>query len=124
MYYLKVTSHFDAAHYLRNYQGKCANMHGHTWEVQVIVKGISLNHQGILIDFGILKELVNNILKKFDHKIVNELEDFNEQGMNPTAENIAAYVYNQVAVKLPKEIKLESVEVWESPKSSAVYRKE
>jgi 6-pyruvoyltetrahydropterin/6-carboxytetrahydropterin synthase len=123
LYYLKVNSHFDAAHFLRNYQGKCANIHGHTWQVQIVVKGVTLNNQGLLIDFGILKSLLNETAAKFDHQLVNDLPEFSDI-LNPTAENIAAFIYEDLESKLPQNIRLDGVEVWESPKSSAVFRKE
>jgi 6-pyruvoyltetrahydropterin/6-carboxytetrahydropterin synthase len=123
LYYLKVTSHFDAAHFLRNYQGKCANIHGHTWQVKIVVKGTSLNNQGILIDFSILKSLLNETVTKFDHQLVNDLPEFSDK-LNPTAENIAAFIYEDLVGKLPQNIGLDSVEVWESHKSSAVFRRE
>jgi 6-pyruvoyltetrahydropterin/6-carboxytetrahydropterin synthase len=124
LYYLKVNSHFDAAHFLRNYQGKCANIHGHTWQVQIMVKGVSLNNQGILIDFGILKTLLNETIAKFDHQLINDLPEFSVSKLNPTAENIAGFVFENLVGKLPQNIQLDCVEVWESPKSSAIFRKE
>ncbi|MDW7674851.1 MAG: 6-carboxytetrahydropterin synthase QueD [Bacillota bacterium] len=124
MYYLKVNDHFDAAHFLRNYQGKCANVHGHTWQVQAVVKGTKLNKQGLLIDFGILKKLLAIVVEQLDHKLINDVKGFSENEMNPTAENIACFIFNQLRDKLPEEITLSSIEVWESPKSSAIYSQE
>ena len=124
MYYLKVNHSFDAAHFLRHYQGKCANIHGHTWNIQIIVKGEVLNHQGMLIDFGILRQNLKEVLEEFDHKLINDLPYFSEHANNPTAENIAYYIFKILGDKLPDEVFLDAVEVWESPKSAAIYRRD
>lgn len=124
LYYLNTIQSFDAAHFLREYEGKCASIHGHTWEVKVTVKGTKLNDQGLLIDFGLLKSMLKEVLNYFDHKLINELPQFGENKLNPTAENLAFFIYRSIEEKLPKEVILDQVEVWESPKSSAVYKNE
>jgi len=116
MYRLRIESHFDAAHWLDGYEGKCARLHGHTWKVEVFVIGENLNHIGMLIDFEVLKEKVNEIIGKFDHNFLN---DFKEIG-NPTSENLARYIFNNLR-GLPKNVKLEKVRVWESPTSWCEY---
>ncbi len=123
MYSIHYTTHFDAAHFLRNYQGKCANVHGHRWQVGVQVSGSELNDIGILIDFHDLKKYLKVTTDILDHKLINELECFKE--VNPTAENIAKYFYDllkeQLAVNHP-QLSLDFVEVWEAPQAKAVYR--
>ena len=81
---------FDAAHWLNNYEGKCANIHGHTWKVECQIKSQRLNRQGMVIDFGIVKRALDDILAVMDHNIVNFIVD------QPTAENIAKYIYDQM----------------------------
>lgn len=122
MYYLKVKSHFDSAHFLRNYEGKCANIHGHTWKIEIVVKGSQLNEQGLLIDFGVLKKMLAEVVADFDHKLINDLEEFGPGKLNPTAENIAYYIYKRLNPILPNETVLDSVEIWESEKASAIYK--
>lgn len=84
---LKIETHFDAAHYLPNYPGKCARLHGHTYRVEVEVTGKVESKTGMFIDFSILKEEVNKIINKLDHNLINDImEDI------PTAENIAKWI--------------------------------
>jgi 6-pyruvoyltetrahydropterin/6-carboxytetrahydropterin synthase len=116
MYRLRIESHFDAAHKLDGYEGKCARLHGHTWKVEVFVTGENLNIVGMLMDFELLKEKVNEIVGKFDHNFLN---DFKEIG-NPTSENLARYIFKNLK-SLPKNVKLEKVRVWESPTSWCEY---
>jgi len=126
MYELTIKAHFDSAHQLRDYVGKCARIHGHTWQVEVEVTGRELDDNGMLIDFGVLKRHVNDIIGALDHRYLNELAAFKEGGLNPTAENIARYIYEQVAVQLANyhpSVNIEAVRVWESPNASATYRR-
>ena len=119
MYRLRTQSHFDAAHKLIGYKGKCSQLHGHTWKVEVFVVGEKLNDIGILADFKKLKERLKEITEKFDHSFLN---DFKEIG-NPTAENISKYIFENLK-GLPKTVRLEKVRVWESPDSYAEYFQE
>ena len=124
MFELTVKTHFDAAHQLRNYSGKCASIHGHTWRVEVIVEGQSLDHVGMLIDFSLLKKMIKEEIARFDHSFINELEGFNEKGVNPTAENLAAYIYTELVKKLSginEQIRLQKIKVWESDNACAAY---
>jgi len=107
---LKTEATFDAAHSLENYEGKCANLHGHTWKVIVEIKGNSrqVKKNGILWDFTNLKKEV----KKFDHKLLNEICNF-----NPTSENLACYLVSKFHSENP-DLKFK-VRVYESPKSYA-----
>jgi 6-pyruvoyltetrahydropterin/6-carboxytetrahydropterin synthase len=116
MYRLRIESHFDAAHKLIDYEGKCAELHGHTWKVEVFVVGEKINSAGILVDFSILKEKLNKIIERLDHKFLNELKELE----NPTCENISRYIFENLK-DLPKHVKLEKVRVWEGEKSWCEY---
>lgn len=124
MFRLSVKSRFAAAHHLVNYRGNCSRLHGHTWEVEVSVEGASLDHCGMLVDFNALKQAVNNVLKDLDHAYLNQLPPFNREDFNPTAENLARYVFERLKPALPPGTSLAEVRVWESPDASASYREE
>jgi len=119
MYQITVDQHFDAAHALRGYQGKCENLHGHRFRVVARLRASKLNEIGLAFDFRELKTRLNEVLERFDHTNLNEVAPFNK--INPSSENIAATVYGELQTKLPG-IKLFSVEVWESPDSAAEYK--
>jgi 6-pyruvoyltetrahydropterin/6-carboxytetrahydropterin synthase len=116
MYRLRIESHFDAAHKLLDYEGKCAELHGHTWKVEVFVVGEKINSVGILVDFSILKEKLNKIIERLDHKFLNDLKEMG----NPTCENLSKYIFENLK-DLPKHVKLERVRVWEGEKSWCEY---
>lgn len=122
MYELTVKSEFEAAHFLRNYSGKCARLHGHNWIVEAIACGSELNELGILIDFKILKAELNKVLDVFDHQYLNELEMFAQK--NPSAENLAKEIFDKLAASeiFAGTTKLSAVRVYESPKSCVTYR--
>ena len=111
--------HFDSAHYLRDYNGKCASLHGHTWNVEIVLCGETDNKSGMLLDFNIVKKLLNQETDKFDHKVINEIPPFDEK--NPTAENLAKEFYCNLTKAMPANIKLLSVKIWESPNAWAEY---
>jgi 6-pyruvoyltetrahydropterin/6-carboxytetrahydropterin synthase len=114
---------FDSAHYLIGYRGKCANNHGHHFVLQVTLRGKSLDNQGMILDFGEIKEIVNRlIINRLDHKCINDIVDF-----NPTAENLAEWIFNQLFTVfngLYKDVSLNSVKLWESPGNMTEYRRE
>ena len=91
MFELKIITQFGAAHQLRNYDGKCENLHGHNWKIEVFLKGEELDKDGMLVDFTIIKERTKEIIERFDHRFLNDLECFSE--INPSSENIAKYIY-------------------------------
>ena len=121
MFEITVKSEFEAAHFIKDYPGKCARLHGHNWVVEAIVQGDKLNELGILVDFKILKDELNKVLDKFDHQYLNELEIFTEK--NPTAENLAEEIFNQLETSeiFNDAVKLTAVKVYESPKSCVMY---
>lgn len=116
MYKLEVFSSFSAAHRLRNYKGKCENVHGHNWKVGVEVASGALNKTGIVMDFGEIKKKLKNILMKFDHKDLNALACFKKT--NPTSENIAKIIFEELK---KRKIPVSSVSVWEAEDSKATY---
>jgi len=118
MYEVKVKSKFSSAHYLREYKGKCEELHGHNWHVEVTSCDRELNSIGMVVDFGKLKKELNEILQYLDHKHLNEIEHF--KTANPTSENIARYIYDKLTEKAP-EIKINAVTVWETDSSAATY---
>ena len=120
MYEIAVEKHFDAAHYLRGYQGKCEEMHGHRYRVVVKVKADKLNDIGLAYDFTDLKQHLKDIISRFDHTCLNDVPTFDK--INPSAENIAATIYNELKEKLAAEpVTLACVEAWESPEQGVTY---
>ncbi|RYD04481.1 hypothetical protein N752_14000 [Desulforamulus aquiferis] len=96
MYELTVSKSFSAAHILCGYPGDCARLHGHTWTVQVKVKGEELDNLGMLVDFKAIKKELMNLIDQFDHRFINDLDGFGDGGVNPTAENLAFYIYRSL----------------------------
>ncbi len=119
MYNIKVEASFSAAHNLREYKGKCEELHGHNWKVEVIVSGNKLDKAGMLLDFKKLKMKLNKVLEKLDHKYFNKIPYFKK--VNPTSENIAKYIDDRLKVQGPKPA---AVTVWESDNSCASYYEE
>lgn len=116
MYSIKIEASFSAAHNLRGYKGKCEELHGHNWKVELAVSADSLDKTGMVCDFGFLKAELNRVFEKLDHKYLNDVEYFKK--VNPTSENIAKYIYDSVK---PVIRNIASVTVWENNTSSAVY---
>ncbi|MBR2216196.1 MAG: 6-carboxytetrahydropterin synthase QueD [Selenomonadaceae bacterium] len=124
MYEIKVKAAFEAAHRIVGYPGKCDRLHGHNWTVEAAVCGEELDALGMLIDFKELKAALKEILAELDHQYLNELPPFT-QGTNPTAENIAQYIFTvlEEATCLGNNCRLAAVTVWESPDSCVTYRR-
>jgi 6-pyruvoyltetrahydropterin/6-carboxytetrahydropterin synthase len=111
MYELKIISNFAAAHQLRGFEGGCENLHGHNWKVEVYVKGDSLEDNGLLIDFKIIKAQTDKLLDSLDHKFLNELDPF--LTLNPSSENISCHLFKSLSRQLNTEdIKVSKVTVW------------
>jgi 2-amino-4-hydroxy-6-hydroxymethyldihydropteridine diphosphokinase/queuosine biosynthesis protein QueD len=119
MYYVSIKDHFDAAHFLRGYAGKCENVHGHRSEVSIKLSSSTLNAIGLAYDFTELKAVLRPVLGRFDHTMLNDVPPFDS--INPSAENIARAIYDEIKPKIAGAA-LESVTIWESPESSAEYR--
>jgi 6-pyruvoyltetrahydropterin/6-carboxytetrahydropterin synthase len=107
---LKVKDKFQAAHFLKDYKGKCEKIHGHTFQVEVEVEATQLDKAGIGIDFTLIKKELSKILP--DHALLNEVYDF-----NPSAENLARHFF----LELKKQFPVIQVTVWESEDASATY---
>ncbi len=118
MYKIKVRSHFSSAHNLRGYKGKCEDLHGHNWGVEVAARADKLDKTGMVVDFKELKDMLKEVIAGLDHKYLNDLECFKEA--NPTSENIARYVFERLADKRT-DIDICEVTVFETDTSSATY---
>ena len=120
MYQVSVEQHFDAAHFLRGYRGKCEAMHGHRFRVVVKITASLLDDVGLAYDFTELKRHLRDILDRFDHVCLNDVPPFDK--INPSSENIAVTVYNELKLKLSGDpVSLTSVEVWEAPQQGVTY---
>ena len=126
MYELTVKMSFNAAHNLRNYKGKCEQIHGHNWKVEVALKGEKLDRAGMLVDFKRIKESVGEVLKKIDHRHLNKIPPFNK--ISPSSENIARYIYQQLKSNRLFNVKSKScnwwlckITVWETDTACAAY---
>ena len=121
MYKVSRVSYFSAAHFLRNYKGKCENLHGHNWKVEATVSSSKLNELGMVIDFSELKKLIKEVLKELDHTCLNDLEYFRKN--NPSSEEISRYIFNKLKPEISeRNCSLEKVKVWETESSCAIYR--
>lgn len=116
MYSIKVRGDFSSAHNLDKYHGKCENLHGHNWKVEVEIASRELGGSGMVMDFKAVKAFLEKILERLDHKYVNELPYF--KNVNPTSENIAAFIFNELKKDIPI---VKSVTVWETDTSQATY---
>ena len=120
MYQISIEQDFDAANFLRGYQGKCEAMHGHRFRVVAKIKSPVVNDIGIAYDFVELKQHLRDILSRFDHTCLNDVPPFDK--INPSSENIASTIYDELKPRLAgAPASLSSVEVWESPQSSVAY---
>lgn len=123
MYEVSVDETFAAAHNLRDYYGKCEDLHGHNYKVRVVLAGKELDPTGLLYDFVHLKQVIRGVILSLDHKYLNEITPFDK--LNPSAENVARYIYDQAAKQLqrtPNDAAMASVTVWETETSAATYR--
>jgi len=112
-YTLKVLTHFASAHTLRGYPGACQRFHGHNWKVETEVRASQLNEQGMAIDFKQIKKAANTVAERVDHYYLNDVFPFTE--INPTAENIAAWFYQELSLLINTEtVKVHTVTLWET----------
>ena len=116
MYEISVREHFDAAHALRGYRGKCENLHGHRFEVVVTLRATELDEIGLAYDFAVLKRHLREISARFDHAYLNDVPPFDQ--VNPSSENIAATIYEEFQ---KRELPIFSVQVCESADSCVTY---
>jgi 6-pyruvoyltetrahydropterin/6-carboxytetrahydropterin synthase len=122
MFEVTIEETFAAGHALRNYKGKCENVHGHNYRCQVSISGGELDSIGLLVDFVELKKTVHGVLDRMDHQWLNEFPPFDV--LNPSAENMAKYIYDEVAAGLSgrQGVTVGSVRLWETDTASATYR--
>jgi 6-pyruvoyltetrahydropterin/6-carboxytetrahydropterin synthase len=120
VYQVSVEQHFDAAHFLRGYRGKCEALHGHRFRVAARVRAHGVDELGMAYDFTELRKHLGDILSRLDHTCLNDLAPFDR--INPSSENIAATIYDELCVMLASTpVSLACVEVWESPQSGVAY---
>jgi 6-pyruvoyltetrahydropterin/6-carboxytetrahydropterin synthase len=118
MYTVSVTGTFSSAHNLREYKGKCEELHGHNWKVEVEAGSEQLDKAGMVIDFHTLKSELGKVLEELDHKYLNELGHF--KVFNPTSENIAKYIHDRIKNVFPG-MEIVKATVWETESSRATY---
>lgn len=118
MFEASVCDHIASAHQLHGYDGPCKNMHGHTWKVEVVVCGNTLDEMGLLADFKIIKARLKQVLAPLDHVVLNDLPAFKD--LNPSTENLARYIYRALSTHCAP-LRLKQVQVWESDTASVIY---
>lgn len=122
-YTLKVLTDFASAHTLRDYPGACARMHGHNWKLEIEVRASELDDIGIAMDFKHIRKTANRIADRLDHQYLNDIPPFTE--INPTAENIAAWFYEQLSENLNNErVQVNAVTLWETDRACVRYTEE
>ncbi len=121
MYTISVQAHYDAAHFLRNYEGKCARLHGHHYVVEAAVQAAELNEAGLAFDFVDLKRELRDLAEMLDHYNLNDLPQFAE--VETSAENQARWFFDELKQRLPAELRdgLLYTRIWETPTQWAQY---
>lgn len=123
LYNLKIVTDFASAHTLRNYPGACSRMHGHNWKVELELVATQLDNIGIAIDFKKMKQATNDVCNRLDHHYLNDIAPFDI--INPTAENIAAYLYGEIGRLLNNDhVKVRAVTLWETERACVRYSEE
>ncbi len=119
-YTLKIVTDFASAHTLRDYPGACSRMHGHNWKVEAEVEADQLDATGMVIDFKRIKQATREIASRLDHYYLNDIEPFT--ALNPTAENIARYFYEELSKQLNTDsVKVSAVTLWETERACVRY---
>jgi 6-pyruvoyltetrahydropterin/6-carboxytetrahydropterin synthase len=123
MFEVTVEETFAAGHFLRNYKGKCENPHGHNYKVLVTLQGRELDKAGLLVDFKDLKVAMKSVVERLDHQMINEIKPFDE--VNPSAENLARYFYQETNAKLQSvtdgRVSVKMVTMFETDTTNATY---
>ena len=123
MFEVTVEDSFAAGHYLRNYKGKCEKPHGHNYKVRITLAGEQLDKAGLLLDFKDLREVMRHVIDRLDHQMINDLEPFT--AMNPSAENLAKYFYEQTNNRLNGVtrgcVRVKNVTIFETDTTTATY---
>jgi 6-pyruvoyltetrahydropterin/6-carboxytetrahydropterin synthase len=125
MFEITVEESFAAGHALRGYRGKCEKVHGHNYKVEVTLEGEQLDETGLLVDFVELKRWLRNVIERLDHRMLNEIPPFDR--VNPTAENMARYFYEEISRALQESagrdrVRVARVRIWETDTTTATYR--
>ncbi|HEY0084083.1 MAG TPA: 6-carboxytetrahydropterin synthase QueD [Pyrinomonadaceae bacterium] len=124
MFEVMIERNFSSAHQLRGYKGKCENLHGHNYKIEIFARGRELDHIGLLVDFGELETAADEIVQYLDHRNINELPPFDAE-LNPSAENLARYILEHVAARVSDErVQVYKVRCYETPTSVATYQVE
>jgi 6-pyruvoyltetrahydropterin/6-carboxytetrahydropterin synthase len=123
MFEITVEAGFSSGHFLRNYKGKCEKPHGHNYKLSVTLAGAELDSAGLLVDFHLLKQVLRPVIDRLDHAMLNELEPFTE--LNPSAENLAKYFYDQtheqLAAMTQGRVRVMRATIWETDTCTATY---
>jgi 6-pyruvoyltetrahydropterin/6-carboxytetrahydropterin synthase len=117
-----IERNFSSAHQLRGYKGKCENLHGHNYKIEIYARGHELDNIGLLVDFGELKSAADEVVQYLDHRNINELAPFDEE-LNPSAENLARYILERVSASVGDDrVQVYKVRCFETPTSVATYQ--
>jgi 6-pyruvoyltetrahydropterin/6-carboxytetrahydropterin synthase len=117
-----IERNFSSAHQLRGYKGKCENLHGHNYKIEIYARGRELDNIGLLVDFGELKTAADEVVQYLDHRNINELAPFDEE-LNPSAENLARYILERVSARVGDDrVEVYKVRCFETPTSVATYQ--
>ena len=119
---IRISNLFESAHYLYNYypDGRDEELHGHSWEAELFIESDSLIN-GISVDFLEIRQNFDSLIKSLDHICINEFKPFDK--INPTAENIAFFIYEQIKIFVPEHARIIESRVWEGPKNWASYKR-
>ena len=119
MYEIIIKAEFASAHNLRDYDGLCEALHGHNWKVDIVVESETLDKTGLAIDFKILNAAASEIVNDLDHTYLNDHREFKEK--NPSSENIAKYMFDELKSNLPDNVKMKKITIWETDNAAASY---
>lgn len=123
MYELKIITQFAAAHHLRAFKGKCEQLHGHNWKVEVYLRASQPDQTGLVKDFGEIKAVTREVLQRLDHTYLNDQAYFQQE--NPSSENIARYLFGELSRLLnDSRTRISKIAVWESDSACAAYWEE
>jgi 6-pyruvoyltetrahydropterin/6-carboxytetrahydropterin synthase len=123
MFTVSIETEFSAAHIIRGYNGACSRQHGHNWKVTVEATSKKLDNLGMSVDFYVLQKTTEEVLAQLDHHDLNTVPPFDHE-LNPTSENLARYIYQQLQHRLPAHVTISSVTIGETSKYSAKYSEE
>ncbi|HEX8491410.1 MAG TPA: 6-carboxytetrahydropterin synthase QueD [Pyrinomonadaceae bacterium] len=117
-----IERNFSSAHQLRGYKGKCENLHGHNYKIEIYARGRELDNIGLLVDFVELKAAADEVVQYLDHRNINELKPFDVE-LNPSAENLARFIWERVSARVGDErVQIYKVRCFETPTSVATYQ--